>query len=110
MTINSRKPKESDWKTFRKRVLEWRERYLKRTNLEIATLITDENCTPTEQFWKAQARIEKEVRILTDCFDDHSRSKMFMALFLMYNHDVIEGSDLQEFSSELHSRILMSGN
>ena len=58
-----RKPKESDWKTFRNRVPEWRERYLRKKNKEIIRILTDENKTPTEQFWEAKEKMEKETKV-----------------------------------------------
>ena len=42
-----RRPLESDWKTFGKRVPEWRERYLLKKNKEIIGILTDESKTPT---------------------------------------------------------------
>jgi len=103
-----RKPKESDWKTFRNRVPEWRERYLRRKNKEIIGILTEENKTPTEQFWEAKERMEKETTVLVDCLDGHSRSKMHLYLFLMHRHGLIEDSDLEEFSGELREEILAS--
>ncbi|MFQ5544327.1 MAG: hypothetical protein ACE5HS_23195, partial [bacterium] len=103
-----RKPKESDWKTFRNRVPEWRERYLRKKNKEIIRILTDENKTPTEQFWEAKEKMEKEAKVLVDCLDGHSRSKMHWYLFLMYCHELIEDSDLVEFSGELRENILAS--
>jgi hypothetical protein len=37
-----KKPLESDWKTFRKRVPEWRERYLMEKNREIIAILAGE--------------------------------------------------------------------
>jgi hypothetical protein len=101
------KPLESDWKTFRKRVPEWRERYLARQNQQIAALFTDEKKTPTEQFWEAEKKIKAVARILVDCLDGHSRSKMEMYLCLMYRHKMIGADDLEEFSGEMKVRILL---
>jgi hypothetical protein len=50
------KPKESDWKTFRKIVPELRERYLTEKNKEIVAIFMDEGRTPTERFWDARER------------------------------------------------------
>ncbi len=66
------KPLESDWKTFRKRVPEWRERYLAGQNRQIAALLADGEKTPTEQFWEAEEKIKSVARILVNCLDGHS--------------------------------------
>jgi hypothetical protein len=51
-----RRPLESDWKTFAKRVPEWRERYLLKKNKEIIGILTDETKTPTVRFWMQRKR------------------------------------------------------
>ncbi len=102
------KPLESDWKTFRKRVPQWRERSLSRKNREIVAVLTDETRTPTEQFWDAKEKMKAEARILITCLDGHSRSKMSCYLSLMYRYGLVEASDLEEFSDELREWILAS--
>lgn len=98
--------KESDWKIFRKRVPEWRERYLQKKNKVIVGILTDQNKTATEQFWDTKGKIDKEARILVDCLDGHSRSKMDWYLVLMYHHGLISNDDLKELSEELREHIL----
>lgn len=100
------KPLESGWKIFCKRVPEWRERYLAQKNKEFAVILTDENKTPTDRFWRAQKRIEEEARILADCLDGHSRSKMQWYLLLMYRYRLVVDKDLDEFSDALREEIL----
>jgi hypothetical protein len=103
------KPQESDWKTFRKRVPEWRERYLEERNREIIGILSEEGKTPTERFWDAEERIKKEARILVDCLDGHSRSKMAWYLMLMHRYGLIRDEDLEEFSEALRERVLTFG-
>jgi hypothetical protein len=102
------KPLGSDWKTFRKRVPEWRERYLLKKNKEVIGILTDELKTPRERFWDAKKKMEKEAKILVDCLDGHSRSEMRWYLLLMHRHGLIEDADLEEFSGELREQILES--
>jgi hypothetical protein len=101
------KPLESDWKTFRKRVPEWRERYLAGQNQQIAALFADGEKTPTAQFWEAEKKIKAVARTLVDCLDGHSRSNMEMYLCLMVRHKMIGADDLEEFSGEIKERILL---
>lgn len=101
------KPLESDWKIFHKRVPEWRERYLAKQNRQLAALLSDGEKTPTEQFWDAQKKIKAVARILVDCLDGHSRSKMDMYLCLMYRHEMIGADDLEEFSGGMKERVLL---
>jgi predicted protein tyrosine phosphatase len=97
--------KESDWKIFRKRVPEWRERYLHLKNKEIVGILTARNKTPTEQFWAAKEKMVREAKILVHCLDGHSRSKMQFYLSLMYRYGLIEDNDLEEFSIELREHL-----
>lgn len=102
----NRKPLESDWKTFRKSVPEWRERHLLEKNKEIIAILSDGSKTPTERFWDAEEKMKKEGRILVECLDGHSRSKMQWYLFLMHRHGLIRDDDLEEFSEDLRDHIL----
>lgn len=98
--------KESDWRLFRERAPEWRERYLEKVNDEIAHMLTSEDRTQTEIFWEAKERMDEEAQILRDSLDGHSRSSMTMHLFLMYRHGLVEDADLKEFSEGLRDHIL----
>ena len=100
------KPLESDWKIFRKRVPEWLERYLEEQNKRIAAMLADDKKTPTERFWDTEKEMKAVARILVNCLDGHTRSKMEMSLCLMVRHNMIGSEDLEEFSGELRERIL----
>lgn len=104
------KPKESDWKTFQNMVSELRERYLTEKNKEIVAIFMDEGRTPTEQFWDARERIEKERKILRNCLDGHSRSGMKWYMYLMYRHGMLSDLDLENFSDDMKNYIKQSSN
>ena len=96
---------EKDWKTFRKMVPGLRERYIKEKNEEIRKILTDKNKSETDRFWDAREKIEEERKILIDCLDGHSRSKMFYYILIMYSHGLLKEDDLKEFSDEVQNRI-----
>lgn len=96
---------ETDWKLFKKCIPKWRENYLTVKNKEIISTLTNENKTPTEQFWDAKDEMVKVSKILTNCFDELSRSEMIYKLMYMYNYGVISKHDLEEFSNELKERL-----
>jgi len=102
------KPKESDWKTFRKMVPDLRERSLRQKNQEIIHLLSEKGRTPTERFWAADERLEKEARIRIDGLDGHSRSKMTGSMFLMVRHGLLNDSDPENFSEDLREDIKRS--
>ena len=106
----TQRPLESDWKIFSKNVPVWRERYLARKNSEISELLSDPNKTPTEQFWEALELMKDESKILRNCFDGHSRSKMEMSLLLMLKHGLIDEDDVSKFGKELSDYLLAFRN
>ena len=99
------KPKESDWKRYRDMVSDLRERYLKEKNQELIDMLSALDKTPTEQFWDTLERMKKEKRILQDCLDPHSRSKMFMSMMLMLRCGMLKEEDLEGFSDELKGEL-----
>ena len=99
------KPKESDWKTFRKIVPELRERYLRQRNAELIANLQDESLTPTDRFWNVEERVRKEAKILRDCLDGHSRSQMVMFMIAMRRYGMLSDEDLKQFSAELQTQI-----
>lgn len=71
--------KENDWKTFRKRVPEWRERYLQSVDQDLIRTLADPERTPTAQFWDTDQQMKEQARILRKCLAGHSRSKLDLA-------------------------------
>ena len=99
------KGRESDWKRYRDMIEELRERYLKEKNRGLVSLLTCPEKTPTEQFWDTFDRMKKEMKILQDCLDGHSRSKMFVSMLLMLRHGMLKDEDLKGFSEGLQKQI-----
>lgn len=99
------KPKESDWKQFRKMVPELRERYIEEHLPSFMEILNDKNRTPTRRFWDTFEKMDETGKILRDCLDGHSRSKMFMFMSLMYRYGMLKEEDLSHFSEELQSRL-----
>lgn len=98
-------PKESDWKQFSRMTADLRERYLKEKNRELAGILTDPAKTPTEQFWCAFEKMSEERKILRDCLDHHSRSRMFMSMACMRRYGMIGEEDLKLFSTALQGEL-----
>ena len=95
------KPKESDWKKFRNSLDEWRERYLKRKNDEIRAILEDKGLSETEKFWDIVDFQKAESKILRNCLDGYSRSKMTLHMALMKKYEMICQEDIDEYSKEL---------
>jgi len=99
------KPKESDWKQFRKMVPDLRERYLEENIPIFQEVLNDKNLTPTDRFWDTFKKMEEIGKILRDCLDGHSRSNMVMYMSLMYRYGLLKDEDLKHFSEELQERM-----
>jgi len=99
------KPKESDWKKFRNSLNKWRERYLKRKNDEIRAILEDNDLNETEKFWDIVDFQKNESKILENCLNGYSRSKMFLHMALMKNCEMICQEDIEEFSEELQEHL-----
>ena len=52
--------KESDWKLFRVKIVEWQTRYIERVNKKIAKVLTDEKLSAADRFWKAEKLLNRE--------------------------------------------------
>ncbi|MEM0964833.1 MAG: hypothetical protein AAGJ81_01615 [Verrucomicrobiota bacterium] len=101
------KPIESDWKQFRSMVDTLRERYLEETNQRLRDSLLNPTKTPTERFWDTHEEIREEARVLTDCLDKHSRSKMYEAMVLMLHHGMMTEDDLEVFSEDLQEKLII---
>jgi len=74
---------ESDWKKFRDMVPTLRERYLADRNTRLAAVLVDPAKNQTQRFWDAMEEMEKEAKVLRQCLDGHSRSKMWLYMLTM---------------------------
>ena len=98
-------PQESDWKKFRDLVPVLRERYIAERNVKYRRALEDPKKTETERFWSVFESMEVEARILRNCLDGHSRSKMWMYLAEMRQVRMLKKEDLVGFSAELQEQI-----
>src|SRR5690349_2171326 len=96
---------ESDWRTFRDMVPRLRERYLGDRNVRIAAVLTDKNKSETERFWDAMETMERESRVLRECLDGHSRSKMWLYMLTMIRAGMLTREDISNFSPDLQKEI-----
>ena len=96
---------ESDWKKFRAMIPQLREHYLAERNARIARILADPTKTETERFWDTLEAMQKEATTLRMCLNDHSRSKMTLALIIMRGAGMLTKDDLAGFSPELQKEV-----
>ena len=94
---------ESDWKLFR--TYSCLERPLCRKNklAKIREKLVQETEAPADIFWSVHDITKKQAKVLTDCFDNFSRSSMHIYLLTMYSYKIITLGDLNDFSEELRT-------
>jgi hypothetical protein len=105
MIMNQNGVLESDWKKFRDSLEAWRERYLESQNARLAAMLVEPGKTPTERFWAVQEETQKQARILRDCLDGESRSRMFIMLLSMRQAGMITKADLADYSEKLREDV-----
>ena len=96
---------ESDWRKFRDMVPMLRERYVAECNARGAALLTNLAKTETDRFWDAMEMMKKEARILQQCLDGHSRSKMWLYMATMIRVGMFRKEDMDGFSEELQRHL-----
>ena len=96
--------KESDWKLFRVKIVEWQNRYIERVNKKISKILADEKISPAERFWKAEKLINREKKS-TGVIIEMSRSTFKLNLLRLLKEKAITLDDLSDFSSELQDEI-----
>jgi hypothetical protein len=96
---------ESDWKKFRDMVPKLRERYLADRNTRLAAVLVDPAKNQTQRFWDAMEEMEREAKVLRQCLDGHSRSKMWLYILTMIRAGMLTREDAAVFSADLQKEI-----
>ena len=99
---------ENDWKLFKSKIPVWQENYMQRLISEYIDLL-NENTAPSDKFWKLEKRINQDknhhgVKI------ELKRFALISNLVILIQCDVIEFSDLEEFSTELKDTVIKISN
>lgn len=100
------RPNEKDWKAFRSLAPVLRERYLRAKNEELATILDDDERSPTEKFWELEERVGEIAKALRACLDGHSRTRMRLFMFQMFDVGMMTVQDLDGFSDDLRRRMI----
>lgn len=98
--------KESDWKLFRVKIVDWQENYMARLNQKIIKILSDENKTQSDRFWKASKIIDSEKKSV-GVVCELKRSMLNWNIVSLINQKVITMDDLSDFSSELQEHIAL---
>ena len=97
--------RESDWKKIQAMLPTLRERYLAARNARITAILADPAKTETDRFWTVATLVNKEAKVLHDCLDGHSRSKMWLYMLNMIRAGMLTREDISGFSEELQKEM-----
>jgi len=97
--------KKSDWKKFRDSLDNWRERYLKRKNEELMSILKKKDLDETKKFWDIAEFQKTEIKILRNCLDNYTRLNLSLHMALMKKCGMIDQEDIKEFSAELQDML-----
>ena len=95
---------ESDWKLFRKKIIEWQETHMDELCAEYANILTGDG-EASERFWKIHDRI-KEDKKRAGVQAERSRSNMDFVIMELLHDGVICLKDLEGFSEEMQEKML----
>lgn len=94
---------ENDWKLFKSKIQKWQESYMSKLISEYSELLNS-NENSSEKFWELEKRINKDkkhpvVRM------EMKRTTLIPTIVTLLQEDVIDCSDLDEFSDELKETV-----
>jgi len=82
---------------------ELKERYHKRLNEELVSILQDPEFSASENFWGAQGKIQEIFPVLHSCLDGHSKATMCEKILIMYHEGMFSREDIKAFRPEFQS-------
>ena len=95
-----------DWKLYREKIAKWQENYMNHLNKEYIDLLSSDDGTPSDKFWKLEERIKKD-RKHPGVIIEMRRSSAFFDIAGLIARKVITYEDLEDFSDELKEAVKM---
>lgn len=94
---------ESDWKLFRRKIVDWQEAYMDKLNKEYIEILSGEG-NPSGKFWKLEERIKTDKKACgVQC--EMKRSNLFFNIMSLLGEGTITLDDLNNFSDDLKETI-----
>lgn len=95
---------ESDWKLFRKKIVDWQENHMAKLNREYIELLSEDK-DASEKFWTLHDRILKDKKS-AGVQAERSRSNMDYIIMELLHDDIICLKDLEEFSDDMKEKMM----
>ena len=93
-----------DWKLYREKIAEWQENYMDHLNKEYIALLSSDDGTPSDKFWKLEERIMKD-RKHPGVTIEMRKSTAIFDIARLISCKVITYKDLGDFSDELKEAV-----
>jgi hypothetical protein len=94
---------ESDWKLFRKKLVNWQEDYMDKLNKEYIALLSEDKAA-SEKFWTLHDRILEDKKS-AGVQAQRRRSNMDYIIMELLRDEIICLKDLEEFSDDLKEKM-----
>lgn len=94
---------ERDWKIFRKKILDWQERYMERLAVEYIALLQSEK-KASAKFWELEKRIKQDKKS-PGVLIDMRRSTAINNIVSLVLDEVISLDELDDFSDDLKQAV-----
>ena len=95
-----------DWKLYREKIAEWQENYMDCLNKEYIALLSSDEESPADRFWKLEERIKTD-RKHPGVIIEMRRSSAIFDIAGLIAQKVITYEDLEDFSDELKEAVKM---
>ena len=94
---------ESDWKLFRKKIVDWQENHMAKLNREYIELLNEDK-NASEKFWTLHDRILKDKKS-AGVQAERSRSNMDFIIMELLRDKIITLDDLADFSEDMQEKM-----
>ena len=96
---------ERDWKYLRSIQKDLLDELCWRVNQKAAAIVSSKTETDHDKYLKLFKHIEASDRIIAECFDDWSRSKLWLRLISLRNHKLLSEEQIANLSEECRIRL-----
>lgn len=95
---------ESDWKKYRKNLVQWQENYMEKLVKEYIDILSSDKDKSSDKFWKLEKKIMKDRRH-PGVIIETKRSTAIFDIAGLIRLKVITLDDLKDFSDELRETV-----
>ncbi|HEX2953097.1 MAG TPA: peptide ABC transporter substrate-binding protein [Bacillota bacterium] len=98
---------ETDWKYLRSMKKTWLDRVCNRIldNIQMECNVEQRQPDVHEQYLRIYRLVEKQDKMIADCFDDWSRSNVIFNILFLIENQVLTHEEVEQFSDETKKQL-----